>query len=176
MYWEALTPACAASLSSSRQRSVPKRTVLERVVDAARDLIGAQHAPLGALDRSKTELERFVTAGVDEETRPATGALSRGRGVLGELISDPRPLRLADVGAHPHSYGVPAGHPHMKTFLGVPVLVAGQPFGNLLGEKRGSRRQRLTSATSWMGKARSLPGRVTHGVWPTARSFPEPSS
>ena len=111
--------------------------VVERVLDAARELTGAEYAALGVLDRSKSELERFITAGVDELTRRRIGATPRGRGVLGELIADPRPLRLADVGAHPHSYGLPAGHPPMKTFLGVPVVVAGEVFGNLyLTEKR----------------------------------------
>jgi signal transduction histidine kinase len=66
------------------------------------------------------------------------GALPRGRGVLGALINDPEPLRLADVGRHPRSYGFPAGHPPMHTFLGVPILVGGTPFGNLyLTEKAG---------------------------------------
>jgi signal transduction histidine kinase len=105
--------------------------VLERVLDAARELTGAGYAALGILDRSRHELERFITAGVDESTRRQIGALPRGRGVLGEVIADPRPLRLADLGAHPHSYGFPSGHPPMKTFLGVPVPVAGEPFGNL---------------------------------------------
>jgi signal transduction histidine kinase len=105
--------------------------VLERVLWAARELTGARYAALGVLDRSRGELERFNTAGLDGPTRRHIGALPRGRGVLGELIADPRPLRLADVGAHPRSYGFPSGHPPMKTFLGVPVLVAGEPFGNL---------------------------------------------
>jgi signal transduction histidine kinase len=105
--------------------------VLERVVQAARELTGAEYAALGVLDRSESELERFITAGVDELTRQRIGAHPGGRGVLGELIADPRALRLADVGMHPHSYGFPAGHPPMKTFLGVPVRVAGRVFGNL---------------------------------------------
>ena len=112
--------------------------VLERVLEAARQLTGARYAALGVLDRSRHELERFTTAGLDESsTRRRIGALPRGRGVLGELIADPRPLRLADVSAHPHSYGFPPGHPAMKTFLGVPLLVDGKPFGNLyLADKR----------------------------------------
>ncbi|HYB25070.1 MAG TPA: GAF domain-containing sensor histidine kinase [Solirubrobacteraceae bacterium] len=110
--------------------------VLERVVEAARDLTGARYAAIGVLDGSRTELERFVTAGIDEATHRRIGVLPRGRGVLGELIADPRPLRLAHVGAHPRSYGLPPGHPEMTTFLGVPVAVAGKPFGNLyLSEK-----------------------------------------
>ena len=112
--------------------------VLERVVEAARQLTGARYAALGVLDRSRHELERFTTAGLDESTtRRRIGALPRGRGVLGELIADPRPLRLADVSAHPQFYGFPSGHPAMKTFLGVPLLVDGTPFGNLyLADKR----------------------------------------
>jgi len=105
--------------------------VLERVIEAARDLTGARYAALGVLDRSRSGLERFITVGIDDATHRSVGALPRGRGVLGELISDPRPLRLADVGAHPRSYGFPPGHPAMATFLGVPVIVSGQPFGNL---------------------------------------------
>ena len=112
--------------------------VLERVIEAAREVSGARYAALGVVDESGTELERFITVGIDEFGRRRIGELPRGRGVLGELIVDPVPLRLADVGAHPHSYGFPAGHPPMKTFLGVPVLVGGQPFGNLyLTEKAG---------------------------------------
>jgi len=105
--------------------------VLERVIEAARDLTGARYAALGVLDRSRSGLERFITVGIDDATHQSIGALPRGRGVLGELISDPRPLRLADVGGHLRSYGFPPGHPAMATFLGVPVLVCGQPFGNL---------------------------------------------
>jgi len=113
--------------------------VLERVIEAARDLTGARYAALGVLDRSRSGLERFITVGIDDPTHQSIGALPRGRGVLGELISDPRPLRLVDVGAHPRSYGFPPGHPAMAGFLGVPVLVAGKPFGNLyLTEKSGA--------------------------------------
>jgi two-component system, NarL family, sensor histidine kinase DevS len=112
--------------------------VLERVLEAARRLTGARYAALGILDRSRCELERFITAGLDDVRRGEIGGLPRGRGVLGELIADPSPLRLADVRAHPHSYGFPPGHPPMETFLGVPVVVAGDVFGNLyLTEKCG---------------------------------------
>ena len=82
--------------------------------------------------------DRFITVGIDEETRDEIGPLPTGRGVLGELISHPGPLRIDDVSAHAHSYGFPAGHPPMTTFLGVPIVVAGEPFGNLyLTEKHG---------------------------------------
>ena len=105
--------------------------VLGRVLESARDLTGARYAALGVLDESRTELSRFLTLGVDEATRRRIGPLPRGRGVLGELIVNPVPLRLADVGGHPHSYGFPVGHPTMRSFLGVPIIAAGEPFGNL---------------------------------------------
>jgi two-component system, NarL family, sensor histidine kinase DevS len=110
--------------------------VLERVLKAAQELTEARYAALGVLNGTKTELSRFLTQGVDEQTRAAIGNLPRGRGVLGALIEDPVPLRLADVGEHPRSYGFPHGHPPMHTFLGVPILIDGEPFGNLyLSEK-----------------------------------------
>jgi GAF domain-containing protein len=105
--------------------------VLERVLDAAQELTGARYAAVGVLDESRSELARFLTRGIDDASRTAIGSLPRGRGVLGELIEDPRPLRLADVGEHPLSYGFPHGHPPMRTFLGVPICVAGEPWGNL---------------------------------------------
>ena len=113
--------------------------VLERVLEAARDLTGARYAALGVLDESREELERFITVGIDDETQRAIGGLPRGRGVLGVLISEPRPLRLAEVGAHPHSYGFPPGHPPMHSFLGVPIVLRGEAYGNLyLTEKQGA--------------------------------------
>jgi signal transduction histidine kinase len=105
--------------------------VLNRVLEAARELTGARYAALGVLDSTGGELERFLTAGIDEETRRAIGALPTGRGVLGELISHPHALRIDDVGSHPYSYGFPIGHPPMRSFLGVPILVRGEPYGNL---------------------------------------------
>jgi signal transduction histidine kinase len=112
--------------------------VLDRVLDSAQELTGAQYAALGVLDESRAELSRFLTRGIDEATHAVIGALPRGRGVLGELIEHPSPLRLAEVGRHPRSYGFPSGHPPMHTFLGVPILVRGQPYGNLyLTEKAG---------------------------------------
>lgn len=111
---------------------------LERVTEAARELTGATYAALGVLDGSRAKLERFVTVGIDDQSRQAIGPLPLGRGVLGELIRKPEPLRLDDVGQHPHSYGFPAGHPPMTSFLGVPILIDQQPFGNLyLTNKRG---------------------------------------
>ena len=105
--------------------------VLERILEEARAITGAQYAALGVLDEDRTGLERFVNKGIDTVTHRAIGDLPRGRGVLGVLIDDPRPLRLSDVGEHPQSYGFPAGHPEMHSFLGVPILVRGRAWGNL---------------------------------------------
>lgn len=105
--------------------------VLERVLQAAQELTDARYAAVGVLDEKRSELSRFLTRGVDEPTRVAIGQLPRGRGVLGALIDEPVALRLDDVGEHPRSYGFPPGHPPMRTFLGVPILIDGEPFGNL---------------------------------------------
>jgi signal transduction histidine kinase len=112
-------------------------TVLQRVIEAARELTGARYAALGVLDEEGRELERFITVGIDAAKRAEIGDLPRGRGVLGLLISKPEPLRLDSVGEHPRSYGFPPGHPPMDSFLGVPILVRGEVFGNLyLTEKK----------------------------------------
>jgi signal transduction histidine kinase len=105
--------------------------IFQQVLEVARDLTGARYAALGVLDENRHELERFITRGVNEETRRAIGNLPRGRGVLGLLIEQPRPLRLTEVGRHPRSYGFPPGHPPMANFLGVPVMIRGHAWGNL---------------------------------------------
>jgi signal transduction histidine kinase len=113
-------------------------SVLGQVLDAACELTGARYAALGVLDEGRTELERFITRGIDEEVERAIGTRPRGRGVLGVLIQEPKPLRLPRVGEHPGSYGFPSGHPPMDSFLGVPVLIRGEAWGNLyLTEKQG---------------------------------------
>jgi signal transduction histidine kinase len=112
--------------------------VLREVVEVARELTGARYAALGILDEDRRELERFIYVGIDEETRAQIGDLPLGRGVLGELIRNPAPLRLSDVGEHPRSFGFPPAHPPMHSFLGVPIVVRGQAYGNLyLTEKEG---------------------------------------
>ena len=105
--------------------------VLEQLLRVACELTGARYAAIGVLDTDRRELERFITRGIDAEARERIGDLPRGHGVLGELIRHPAPLRLDDVGDHPRSYGFPAHHPQMETFLGVPVLIRGEPWGNL---------------------------------------------
>ncbi|HEX6153027.1 MAG TPA: GAF domain-containing protein [Solirubrobacterales bacterium] len=114
-------------------------SVLRSVVEAARELTGARYAALGVLDEDRKELERFIYLGIDDETRRRIGSLPRGNGVLGELIREPAPLRLTDVNQHPHAYGFPPGHPPMHSFLGVPVTIRGEAFGNLyMTEKQGA--------------------------------------
>jgi signal transduction histidine kinase len=111
--------------------------VLDRLLDVAQELTGARYAAIGVLDEDHA-LERFLTKGIDEETHRAIGDLPRGHGVLGVLINDPRPLRLANVGAHPESYGFPLAHPPMTTFLGVPITVHGRVWGILYLTEKGA--------------------------------------
>ncbi|MGH2972408.1 MAG: sensor histidine kinase [Gaiellaceae bacterium] len=111
--------------------------VLQRLVEVAAELTGARYAALGVIDRTGSQLERFLTHGIDAETHAAIGALPRGRGILGALIHDAKPLRLRDLGEDSRSVGFPPAHPAMRTFLGVPVLLRGVAYGNLyLTEKR----------------------------------------
>src|SRR3954454_18904657 len=114
--------------------------LLERLLEVAAEITDAEYVALGILDATKTNLENFITRGVDPETHRRIGDLPRGRGVLGLLITDPNPIRLSNVGTHSESYGFPPGHPPMKTFLGVPVRIRGEVYGNLyLTEKAGGR-------------------------------------
>jgi two-component system, NarL family, sensor histidine kinase DevS len=112
--------------------------LLAQIVEVARELTGARYAALGVLDAARRELERFITRGVEPEAHRAIGDLPRGRGILGLLIAEPRPLRLHDLREHPRSYGFPANHPPMKSFLGVPIEIRGEAWGNLyLTDKEG---------------------------------------
>jgi signal transduction histidine kinase len=111
---------------------------LRRIVETATDLVGARFGALGVLDETGTALSEFLTAGIDDETVRAIGDLPSGHGILGLLIVDPRPIRLPDLTRHPDSFGFPPNHPPMSSFLGVPIRVRGQVFGNLyLTEKAG---------------------------------------
>ena len=111
--------------------------VLWRIVVSACELTGAKYGALGVL-RSEGGLASFVTHGIDDAQRALIGDLPRGRGILGTVIQDPKPLRLTDLHDHPDSFGFPPGHPPMHTFLGVPIRVQGAVFGNLyLTEKSG---------------------------------------
>lgn len=111
--------------------------MLRRIVEAAADLVDARYAALGVLDPSRSALAEFITVGLTPEQETAIGEPPAGHGILGLLIVDPQPLRLDDLTRHPDSFGWPANHPPMTTFLGVPVPVRGEAFGNLyLCDKR----------------------------------------
>ncbi|MBV8950829.1 MAG: GAF domain-containing protein [Actinobacteria bacterium] len=113
--------------------------LLRRIVEGACDLVDARYGALGVLGPDRT-LSEFVTVGIDDATRARIGHEPRGAGILGLLIVDPQPLVLDDLTQHPDSYGFPPGHPEMRTFLGVPVRVRDDVFGNLyLSEKRDGR-------------------------------------
>ena len=113
-------------------------TVLQRIVEAAAEITGARYSALGVIDRSGHQLERFVTHGIPAEAHEAIGAFPRGRGILGVLIRDAKPLRLDDLSTDPRSAGFPENHPPMHSFLGVPILLRGVAYGNLyLTEKEG---------------------------------------
>ena len=105
--------------------------LLQRLVETAAELTGARYAALGVIDRAGQSLERFFTAGIDEETRSAIGDVPSGRGILGVLIREARPLRLRDIAEDPRSVGFPRNHPPMRSFLGVPIVLRGVAYGNL---------------------------------------------
>ncbi len=105
--------------------------VLQRVVDTACEVLGAEYAALGVLDAQRTGLATFVTSGLTDEQHRVIGELPRGRGLLGLLISDDRPVRVASIADDPRSAGFPPKHPRMTTFLGVPIRIGAKVFGNL---------------------------------------------
>jgi signal transduction histidine kinase len=112
--------------------------LLQKLVELAGSLTGARYAALGVLDPSGAQLERFLTTGIDDETRERIGDLPTGRGILGVLIRDAYTLRLHELGTDERSVGFPEHHPPMNTFLGVPVALRGVAYGNLyLTEKEG---------------------------------------
>ena len=115
--------------------------VLQRIVEVACDQTGARYGAVGVLAASaegEIRLSEFVSEGIDATTARRIGHPPRGLGILGHLIRDPRPLRLDDLGKHPDSVGFPPGHPAMRSFLGVPMRIRNEVFGNLyLTEKHG---------------------------------------
>ncbi|HEY5116178.1 MAG TPA: GAF domain-containing protein [Nakamurella sp.] len=108
-------------------------TTLQRIVDAAAELSGAKYAALGVLDEGVPDrrVREFVTHGVSADERLRIGAPPTGHGILGVLIDDPKPLRVDNLADHPLSYGFPANHPPMATFLGAPIRIGNRVFGNL---------------------------------------------
>ena len=119
-------------------RELDLEQALRSIVQAAAVLVDAEYAALGVITPDGQRLSEFLTEGVTDEQIAEIGHYPEGHGILGELIRHPEPLRLAKISAHPASYGFPAHHPPMNTFLGVPIRVRDQIFGNLyLTEKRG---------------------------------------
>ncbi len=113
------------------------RTVLERIVEAACALVDARYGALGVIDDEGNALSAFVHHGIDDETASRIGSLPAGHGILGLLIEHPETLRLDDLTEHPDSYGFPAHHPPMESFLGAPIRIGERVYGNLyLTEKR----------------------------------------
>jgi signal transduction histidine kinase len=105
--------------------------VLRRIIEEACDLVDAQYGALGVLSEDGQTLDQFLTVGLDSEQEHAIGPRPTGRGVLGTLIADDKPLRLANLSDSPDSFGTPQLHPEMASFLGVPVRVHGEVYGNL---------------------------------------------
>jgi signal transduction histidine kinase len=112
--------------------------VLEQLVEVARRLLGARYGALGVLD-AQGELGQFITAGIDEEARARIGPPPVGKGILGVVVGEAKPLRLRDLTQDPRAHGFPPNHPPMRSFLGVPIISKGRRFGNLyLTEKQGA--------------------------------------
>ena len=127
---EAAMAAIATELSIDR--------VLQVIVDRVRPLVDARYAALGIVDESGV-MERFMTSGIDDHTRAAIGHIPQGHGLLGLIIREQRAIRIADAMSDPNRYGFPPHHPPMHSFLGAPIVVEGEPVGNLyLTEKRGA--------------------------------------
>ncbi|MFD6111114.1 GAF domain-containing protein [Streptomyces yangpuensis] len=119
-------------------RELDLAQVLRRIVEAAALLVDAEYGALGVIGPDGRSLAQFLTVGLSDKEIAAIGPLPAGHGLLGEVIRHPEPLRLTDLGAHPSSHGFPAHHPPMRTFLGVPIRVRDEVFGNLyLTDKRG---------------------------------------
>src|SRR3954463_2260972 len=106
-------------------------STLRRIVEAAVGLVDARYGALGVLRGDGGGLAAFVHVGIDDDLAARMGNLPEGKGVLGQLITEPYPLRIPDLSQHPSSVGFPPHHPAMHSFLGVPVLVRGEVFGNL---------------------------------------------
>ncbi|MCX2180073.1 GAF domain-containing protein [Streptomyces sp. SKN60] len=124
-----------AVMSVGRELDLPQ--VLKGIVEAAVTLVDAEYGALGVIGDDR-KLSEFLPVGIGDDLRAQIGDLPSGHGLLGELIRNPEPLRLSELSEHPVSYGFPPHHPPMHTFLGVPIRVRDEVFGNLyLTEKRG---------------------------------------
>jgi signal transduction histidine kinase len=128
--WGRFRHICDAAVRIAAHHNVDD--VLQEIVDSSREAIGARYAALGVIDQtSGTSLSNFVTSGLSPDLREKIGPNPTGKGILGVLIADPRPLRLADLTTDPRATGFPTHHPPMRSFLGVPILGRVGPIGNL---------------------------------------------
>ncbi len=135
--WRRIERLWQAALRITAEHELDR--VLREVVESARMVIDARYAALGVLNRDSHELETFVTSGMTPEEEARLAELPRGRGLLGLLIREPRPIRLRNLSAHPAAAGFPKHHLPMKSFLGVPIIGRNGPIGNLyLTEKLGA--------------------------------------
>jgi signal transduction histidine kinase len=126
-----------AGLVLASELSLP--SILQKIVELACQVADARYGALGVLDSDGRMIFDFITHGVTEEERRAIGNLPVGKGILGLLITEARPIRLTKIQDHPRSVGFPPNHPPMTSFLGVPIKVRGRVYGNLyLTEKRGA--------------------------------------
>ncbi|MCL9761653.1 GAF domain-containing protein [Frankia sp. AiPa1] len=105
--------------------------LLRLIVEAACELLNARYGAVGVLTPDRRRLEEFIHVGMEPDAAERIGHLPTGHGLLGALIDDPRPRRVEDIARDPHAIGFPSGHPVMRTFLGVPIMVRGEVFGNL---------------------------------------------
>ncbi|HXQ43511.1 MAG TPA: GAF domain-containing sensor histidine kinase [Acidimicrobiales bacterium] len=105
--------------------------LLRHIIEEARSMAGARYGAIGVLNDDRTALTEFLTVGLEPDQEERIGPRPTGQGVLGILITDPHPVRLADIGSHPDSFGFPAHHPAMTSFLGVPIKVRDEVYGNL---------------------------------------------
>jgi signal transduction histidine kinase len=136
---EKLRRLMAAVLLITSDVDLPQ--LLRTLITEACSLVDARYGALGVLNEQRTGLEQFLTVGLEEEEERVIGARPTGRGVLGLLITDPVPLRLDRISQHPDSYGFPPNHPRMTSFLGVPLRVRDEVYGNLyLTDKIGAER------------------------------------
>ncbi|MGH7375893.1 MAG: sensor histidine kinase [Candidatus Methylomirabilales bacterium] len=133
---EQLAALVEAGMTLAAERSL--ESVLERIAEVACRLLGARYGALGILDE-RGGLGQFITAGIDEEGKARIGPLPVGKGILGVLVREAKPLRLRDLTQDPRAHGFPPNHPPMRSFLGVPIISKGRVFGNLyLTEKQGA--------------------------------------
>jgi signal transduction histidine kinase len=127
----------SASVAIFCERNLDR--VLQRIVDLAREIVGAEYAALGVLAPDAASLSKFVTSGISAAERARIGNLPHGRGLLGLVIREGKPIRAADIARHPARHGFPPHHPPMRSFLGVPVALGKHVFGNLyLADKTGA--------------------------------------